>query len=105
MYSISELCKLAKVVRASYYKWLSRSETEGNKENKVILDEIIKSYSEVKGIYGYLCITLNINRIFNSSYNHKRIYILMKSVKLATVIRKKATLQKDCKKDKRYGSY
>ncbi|MEN8079239.1 IS3 family transposase [Clostridioides difficile] len=75
-----------KIGRASYYKWLNSYENERDKENKIVLDEIIKLYSEVKGIYGYLRITLNINRIFNSSYNHKRIYRLMRSVKLAVVI-------------------
>ncbi|WP_447405789.1 IS3 family transposase [Clostridium perfringens] len=88
-YSISDLCKCAKIARTSYYKWLNRSETERDKENKVILDEIIKLYSEVKGIYGYRRITLNINRMLTSNYNHKRIYRLMKSVKLAAVIRQK----------------
>ena len=27
-YSISELCKCAKISRASYYKWLNRKETQ-----------------------------------------------------------------------------
>lgn len=40
-------------------------------------------------IYGYRRITLNINRILNSTYNHKRIYRLMKSVKLTAVIRRR----------------
>ena len=88
-YSISELCKYAKVGRASYYKWLNRSETERDKENKKVLDEVIRIYSEVKGIYGYRRVTLNINRRLNSNYNHKRIYRLMKSVKLTAVIRRK----------------
>lgn len=88
-YSISKLCKCAGIGRASYYKWLNHSETERDKENKIILDEIIKLYSEVKGIYGYRRMMLNINRILNSSYNHKCIYRLMKSVKLTAVIRRK----------------
>ena len=88
-YSISELCKCARISRSSYYKWLNRKETQRDKENKVILDEIIKLYSEVKGIYGYRRITLNINRMLNSNYNHKRIYRLMKSVKLTAVIRRR----------------
>ena len=57
--------------------------------DSVILDEIINLYSQVKGIYSYRRITLNINRILNSNYNHKRIYRLMKSVKLTAVIRRK----------------
>ena len=88
-YSISELCKCARISRSSYYKWLNRKETQRDKENKVILDEIIKLYAQVKGIYGYRRITLNINRILDSNYNHKRIYRLMKSVKLTAVIRRK----------------
>nr|WP_286907429.1 IS3 family transposase [Clostridium sp. UBA1652] len=88
-YSISELCKCAKVARASYYKWLNRLETKRDKENKIILDEIIKLYSEVKGIYGYRRIALNINNRLNSNYNDKRIYRLMKSIKLTAIIRRK----------------
>ena len=52
-YSISELCKCARISRSSYYKWLNRKETQRDKENKEISNEIIKIYSEVKGIYGY----------------------------------------------------
>ncbi|MBU3134631.1 IS3 family transposase, partial [Clostridium gasigenes] len=88
-YSISELCKYAKIARASYYKWLNRPETLRDRENAIVLDEIIKVYLEVKGIYGYRRITLNINRRLNSQYNHKRIYRLMKSIKLSSVIRRK----------------
>lgn len=88
-YSISELCKYAKVSRSAYYKWVNRQETLRDKENNIILNEVIKVYDEVKGIYGYRRITLNINRRLNSKYNHKRIYRLMKSINLSAVIRKK----------------
>ncbi|WP_195467735.1 IS3 family transposase [Clostridium sp. D43t1_170807_H7] len=50
------------------------------------LDGKISLYSEVKGIYGYRRISLNINNRLNSNYNHKRIYRLMKSVKLTSVM-------------------
>lgn len=43
----------------------------------------------MNGIYGYRRITLNINKKLDSHYNHKRIYRLMKSVNLTSVIRKK----------------
>lgn len=68
---------------------LNHSETARDKENKEVLKEVIKIYSEVKGIYGYRRITLNINRRLNSNYNHKRIYRLMKSINLTSVIRRK----------------
>ncbi|MBU3090459.1 IS3 family transposase [Clostridium gasigenes] len=88
-YSICELCNYAKIARASYYKWLNHSETLRDRENSIILDEIKKVYSEVKGIYGYRRITLNINRRLNSKYNYKRIYRLMKYINLSSVIRRK----------------
>ena len=88
-YSISELCKCARISRSSYYKWLNRKETTRDKENKIITHEIIKVYEEVQGIYGYRRITMNINKNLNSKYNHKQIYRLMKVLNLKSVIRKK----------------
>lgn len=88
-YSISELCKCANIARSSYYKWLNRSESLRIKENTIIKNEIINIYNEVKGIYGYRRITLNFNKKFNSKYNYKRIYRLMKSMNLKSIIRKK----------------
>lgn len=57
------------------------------------MEEIIKIYNKVNGIYGYRRITMNINRILCKCYNHKRIYRLMKSVNLQSVI---------CRKSKKY---
>ncbi|WP_375542026.1 tyrosine-type recombinase/integrase [Clostridium gelidum] len=39
---------------------------------------MVKLYEDVHGIYGYRRITMNINRLLNKQYNHKRIYRLMK---------------------------
>ena len=72
-YSILALCSFAGISRSSYYKWLNKVETVEDKENIVILDEIIKIYNEVNGIYGYRRITMNVNRILGKCYNHKRI--------------------------------
>ena len=54
-----------------------------------LLEEIIRLYSEVKGIYGYRRMTLNVNSRLKRNYNHKRIYRLMKSVHMQAVIRRK----------------
>ena len=59
----------------------------------MILAEIVRVYTEVKGIYGYRRMTMNINRILNKQYNHKRIYRLMKTANMKSVI---------CKKKKNY---
>lgn len=54
------------------------------KRNTLLLEEI-----EVKGIYGYRRMTLNVNSRLKRNYNHKRIYLLMKSVHMQAVIRRK----------------
>ena len=83
------MCRITGITRSAYYKWLNRPESEADKENAVILDAIIELYVEVQGIYGYRRMRLNINRRLKKKYNHKRIYRLMKSIKLKAVIRKK----------------
>jgi len=50
---------------------------------------MIQLYSEVKGIYGYRRMKLNVNKILGKRYNHKRIYRLMKSINMKSVIRRK----------------
>lgn len=79
----------ANIARSSYYKWLNHSESLKIKENYIIKTEIINIYNEVKGIYGYGRITLNVNKKLNSQYNYKRIYKLMKSMNHKSIIRKK----------------
>lgn len=83
------MCRIIGVARSAYYKWLNRRESESDKENKKILDTIIQLYTDVQGIYGYRRMKLNINRILGKTYNHKRIYRLMKSVNMKSVIRRK----------------
>lgn len=83
------LCDFAGIARSSYYKWLNKEETKKDKENSIIIKELTKIYDDVNGIYGYRRMTMNINRNLNKQYNHKRIYRLMKSMNLQSVIRKK----------------
>ena len=83
------MCRIVGIARSAYYKWLNRPENESDKENAVILDAMIQLYIEVQGIYGYRRMQLNINRILKKKYNYKRIYRLMKSVNMKSVIRRK----------------
>lgn len=55
----------------------------------IILEEMIRIYTDVRGIYGYRRMTMNINRVLNTQYNYKRIYRLMKSVNMKSVIRQR----------------
>ncbi|MDK2564100.1 IS3 family transposase [Romboutsia sedimentorum] len=81
-YPVVLLCKFSGIARSSYYKWLNKIESKRELENKFIVNQIIEIYEEVKGIYGYRRITMNLNRRLNKKYNHKRIYRLMKSINL-----------------------
>jgi transposase InsO family protein len=83
------MCRTAGIARSAYYKWLNRSESKLDKENTIILDVMNQLYTEVQGIYGYRRMRLNINRILKKKYNDKRIYRLMKSINMKSVIRKK----------------
>jgi transposase InsO family protein len=64
-------------------------ESEADRENAMILTALAQLYTDVKGIYGYRRMTMNINRILNKRYNYKRIYRLMKAANLRSVIRRK----------------
>ena len=55
----------------------------------MIVKELVDLYTEVQDIYGYRRMTLNINRKLGKRYNYKRIYRLMKSINMKSVIRKK----------------
>lgn len=50
---------------------------------------MLRLHEEFKGIYGYRRLTMNVNRSLGKSYNHKRIYRLMKSANIKSVIRRK----------------
>ena len=51
-------------------------------------------HEKVEGIYGYRRMKLNINRKLGKSFNHKRIYRLMKIAGIQSVIRRKKTRYK-----------
>ncbi|MGG1444198.1 hypothetical protein ABE354_19475, partial [Brevibacillus laterosporus] len=54
-YSITLLCKITKVSRSGFYKWLSREKHPISKQlvNEKLREMIIECHQEVKGIYGY----------------------------------------------------
>ena len=48
-YPITDLCKLGRVSRAAYYKWLHREIPENERKNKRIADEIEKDSYGIAG--------------------------------------------------------
>ena len=88
-FSICMLCEIIGIARSAYYKWLNRIPTKNDLENQKLIEEMVKLYNEVDGIYGYRRLKMNLNHRLQRSYNHKRIYRLMKLLGLKSVIRKK----------------
>lgn len=87
------LCEIAGVSRAAYYKWLHRTAPARELENERLWAGIQLLAQQVKGIYGYRRVTLTINRyrvLANQPLiNEKRIYRIMRTHHLQSVIRRK----------------
>ncbi len=63
--------------------------TKEEKLNQELLSEIRKLHKKHKGIYGYRRMKMVLERKFNRTFNHKRIYRLMKLAGIQSVIRRK----------------
>ncbi len=75
------MCRVLKVHRSGYYKWLKQPISKLEQENKKILEYIKDSYKQSNGIYGYR----NIHKDLMASgiyVNKKRVARLMKSANL-----------------------
>jgi putative transposase len=83
------LCNSAGTARSAYYKWLNRIPSLREQQNEELIKEMKILYEEVKGIFGYRRMTMNLNRKLGESFNHKRIYRLMKISCIQSVIRRK----------------
>ena len=97
------LCRLAKISRAAYYKWLNRQPTAQERENEQLVASIQHLYTQVDGIYGYRRITMTINRQREKNglnkVNKKRIYRLMQICSLQAVIRRRPKKYRKVKPD------
>ncbi|MGN7943289.1 IS3 family transposase [Virgibacillus sp. 6R] len=91
--SILLLCELANISRAAYYKWLNRIPTARELQNEKVIKEMKALHESVDETFGYRQMTLQMNRKFKESINHKRIYRLMKISNLRSVIRVKKRQQ------------
>lgn len=88
-YPIERLCRILKLNRSSYYKWLQRRESRSEAENKQLVVWIGELYEEQNGILGYRQMTIAIQREKNFHCNVKRIYRLMRLLHLKSVCRRK----------------
>lgn len=84
------MCSILGVSRAGYYKWLKKNKpAEMPSENDSVSEQIIRIYTEVKGIYGVRRMTQALNRENGTTYNVKRIRRLMRRMGLQSVIRRR----------------
>lgn len=88
-YPVIRLCRILKLNRSSYYKWLRRQESQSEAENKQVIGWIRELYEEQNGILGYRQMTITINREKHCHYNVKRIHRLMQLLHLKSVCRRK----------------
>ena len=95
-YPAYKLCEISKVSKSGYYKWLKRCKFETSKdlENSMIKDLLMEAHNKYKGIYGRLRLCAYVNSKLKFPVNHKRIYRLMKVLKIKSVIRKKRYMRK-----------
>ena len=88
-YPIAILCKLIALNRSSYYKWLRRDSSKQDAKDRDLIAKILVLHQEFKGIFGYRRIQLNLKRRYGLHVNKKRVYRVMRSLGLQSVIRRK----------------
>lgn len=83
------MCKQLEISRAAYYKWLRREIPKQELEN-IKLADLIKKYDQsFHHILGYRRMTSWINHFNHTNYGEKRIYGIMRKLKIQALIRKK----------------
>lgn len=88
-FSLKLLCKLAKVARSSYYKWINHKPSPREQENEQLTENMLAHHKQFQGIYGYRRHTVQLCRQTGKPINHKRIQRLMKLAGIQSVIRRK----------------
>lgn len=88
-WSISWMCDVLEISRASYYKWLHRKKPALELENEEIA-ALVKEYDErFRHILGYRRMALWINHFNGRSYGKNRIHRIMRVLGIHSVIRPK----------------
>lgn len=88
-YPINFMCKILEVGRSSYYKWHNRDIPEKEAKDEELAQIILEYHATFNRILGYRRMTLFVNRLNHTNYNHKRIRRLMRYLGIKAEIRKK----------------
>ncbi|WP_342556510.1 IS3 family transposase [Paenibacillus sp. FSL H8-0548] len=87
--TIQLLCSVAGIPRSSYYKWLNRTPSTREVENRELTEIMMSLYEKVEGTFGYRQLTLHMRREWPHPINHKRVQRLMRIKGIQSVIRRK----------------
>lgn len=85
-YPITELCKLGRVSRAAYYKWLNREIPENEKEHQRIA-EVIESIHNESPDKGYRRIRDDLERYHDIDVNDKRVLRICRKKDIKSTIK------------------
>lgn len=85
-YPIVALCKLGKVSRAAYYKWLHRGISESEITNRLIADEMEKIHEESPD-KGYRRIRDDLERYHDIKANDKRVLRICRKLDIKSTIK------------------
>lgn len=88
-YPVAELCRILKLNRSSYYKWLHRDVSKQEQSDKILINCLRTLYQESSGIFGYRRMQLNLKRRFGLYCNLKRVRRVMRAIGMCAVIRRK----------------
>lgn len=90
-YTVKLLCKIGKVSKSGYYKWIKRlgSPSQKQVEDEKIKEKILACHKKLKGIYGYRRIQVWLRVVWGLHLNHKRVQRLMNALGIQAVIRRK----------------
>lgn len=87
-YSIAKMCKVLKVSRSAYYRWLGSGPSEREVENNTLVEQIRLIHQESNGIYGSPRITAKL-REKGHKVSQKRVARLMKKQGIKSTIRRR----------------
>lgn len=87
-HKVSSLCKIGKVSRSGYYRWIKYRLLHYNKDEPLVVT-IKQIQKKHRYVYGYRKITSNINKYSTVRYNSKRIYRVMRENGLMSVVRRR----------------
>jgi len=82
------MCSVLKLSRGGYYKWLKRIESRRSREDRVLIDEILRLHLKSKGRSGALQICLDL-KDQGKRVGRRRVARLMREVGITGVTRRK----------------